>query len=86
MDDHDACGCEQCHPELHARPAVQIGELRADERGAYVEIRMADCAPAFTVAALDLLAAVEDSDPALITDDALEKATTLREVIETGRW
>jgi hypothetical protein len=55
---------------------------------ATVTIRLADAAQAFVEHALDLLEAVETSDPALITDRAREAAEEFREFIdrERGEW
>lgn len=55
---------------------------------AAVRIRLADAAPAFVQAALDLLLAVEESDELLTTDAAREAAKEFRAVIEEkrGRW
>lgn len=54
----------------------------------FIEIRLADAAPEFVKHALDLLTAVEDSDPALVTDDARREAEEFRAYIERerGRW
>lgn len=54
--------------------------------GAFVKISLADAAPKFVSAALDLLAEVEDSDEVLVTDSILKAAQALRRVIEAGKW
>lgn len=53
---------------------------------AVVRIRLADAAPEFVAGALDLLAAVEESDPVLVTDAALEAAAELRRIATAGGW
>lgn len=58
-----------------------------DERkGLFVAIKLADAAPQFVSAALDLLAEVEDADEILITDGIVQAGQKLRRVIESGRW
>lgn len=51
-------------------------------------IRLADAAPGFIKAALDLLEAVDHADPALLEDNVREKADEFHRFIETmrGSW
>ena len=53
---------------------------------AVVRIQLADAAPAFVEAAVDLLCEVEDADAALVPDAVSEAAAALRAVIERGGW
>jgi hypothetical protein len=54
--------------------------------GAFVQLSLADAAPKFVAAALDLLAECEDADDMLVTDAIKQAAQKLRRVIEAGRW
>lgn len=58
----------------------------AREPLAIVRIQLADAAPAFVEAAIDLLCEVEDADEVLVPDSVAECAATLRAVIERGGW
>ncbi len=51
-----------------------------------VRIQLADAAPAFVEAAVDLLCTVEETDEVLVADRVIEAAATLRAVIERGGW
>jgi len=55
---------------------------------AEVVIRLADAAPDFTKAALDLLEAVQDSDQALVSDRIVQAAERFQRLIdrERGNW
>lgn len=54
--------------------------------GAFVKISLADAAPQFVSATLDLLAEVEDADEVLVTDGILKAARELRRIIQGGKW
>jgi hypothetical protein len=56
------------------------------KKGAFVKISLADAAPKFVAAALDLLAECEDADEMLVTNAITSAAQKLRRVIESGRW
>lgn len=60
--------------------------MKPREAGTYVQIRLADAAPAFTEAAIDLLAAAENADEVLVTDEIREAAARMRKIIDGGRW
>lgn len=63
-----------------------IGPEEAKAAGHYVHIGMADAAPAFVAAALDLLEEAEDADEVLVTDGITEAARKLREIVDGGSW
>ncbi len=53
---------------------------------AVIRIRLADAAPLFVAAALDLLLEVEQADRVLVTDAVLARAGALRDVVDAQGW
>ena len=51
-----------------------------------MRIRLADAAPVFVAAAVDLLVEVENADDTLVPDAVADAAAALRAVIERGGW
>lgn len=48
-------------------------------------VKLSDCAGPFLAATYDLVQAVENSDPMLVTDEIREATTALLEIVEKNR-